>query len=43
MFRKTISTLVLAAAPALLWAQVSLYQYSESVETYTDITAADGG
>ncbi len=43
MIRKTISALVLAAAPALLWAQVSLYQYSESVEAYTDITSADGG
>ena len=43
MIRKTISALALAVAPALLWAQVSLYQYSESVEAYTDITSADGG
>ena len=30
-------------APAMLWAQVSIYEFSQSVETYTDITAADGG
>ena len=30
-------------APALIWAQVSLYEYSESVGTYTEISAADGG
>ncbi|MEO7081157.1 MAG: T9SS type A sorting domain-containing protein, partial [Flavobacteriales bacterium] len=38
-------SLALAAlvVPALLWAQVSLYEYSESVETYTEITAANGG
>ncbi|MEO5585889.1 MAG: hypothetical protein ABIQ75_10575, partial [Flavobacteriales bacterium] len=43
VIRKTLSALALAVAPALLWAQVSLYQYSESVGTYTEITAADGG
>jgi hypothetical protein len=30
----------LAVAPALVRAQVSLYQYSESVGTYTEVTAA---
>lgn len=29
--------------PALMWAQVSLYSYSESVETYTEISDVDGG
>ncbi len=29
------------AAPSLLWAQVSLYQFSESNQPYTEITAAE--
>ncbi len=41
--RRGAFALAALMAPALIWAQVSLYQYSESVETYTDITAADGG
>ncbi|MGB3527151.1 MAG: T9SS type A sorting domain-containing protein [Flavobacteriales bacterium] len=35
-----LATLVM---PALLWAQVSLYEFSQSVGNYTEITAADGG
>ncbi|HMN07023.1 MAG TPA: T9SS type A sorting domain-containing protein [Flavobacteriales bacterium] len=31
------------ALPALLAAQVSLYEFSQSVEPYTEITEADGG
>lgn len=41
--RRTAVALAFAAAPALLWAQVALYDYSESVEPYTEITDADGG
>lgn len=39
--RGAFATLAFLAAPALLWAQVSLYQFSESVEPYTEITAAE--
>jgi hypothetical protein len=31
------------AAPALIWAQVSIYSFEQSVQPYTEITAADGG
>ena len=41
--RRGVFALAALVAPALLWAQVSLYEYSQSVEPYTDITAADGG
>ncbi|MBS1580561.1 MAG: T9SS type A sorting domain-containing protein [Bacteroidetes bacterium] len=40
---RAVVALASVVAPALLWAQVSLYGYSESVETYTEITSADGG
>lgn len=39
--RKSISALAIIAAPAFLQAQVSLYEYSESVEPYTEVTAAE--
>lgn len=39
--RGAFATLAFLAAPALLWAQVSLYQFSESVEPYTEVTAAE--
>ncbi len=41
--RRGAFALAALVAPALLWAQVSLYEYSESVGTYTEISAADGG
>ncbi|MFT3886197.1 MAG: fibronectin type III domain-containing protein [Flavobacteriales bacterium] len=36
-----MSAIATLAAPAMLWAQVSLYNYSESVETYTEVTAEE--
>ncbi|MFT3886199.1 MAG: T9SS type A sorting domain-containing protein [Flavobacteriales bacterium] len=41
--RKAAVALASMVAPALLWAQVSLYDYSGSVQPYTEITEADGG
>ena len=41
--RRYPALLAAVAIPALLSAQVSLYQFSQSVEPYTEITAADGG
>ncbi|MFT3886195.1 MAG: T9SS type A sorting domain-containing protein [Flavobacteriales bacterium] len=38
---RTLSAVATLAAPAMLWAQVSLYNYSESVETYTEVTAEE--
>ncbi|MCO6481650.1 MAG: T9SS type A sorting domain-containing protein [Flavobacteriales bacterium] len=40
---KLMAGLLTISLPALLSAQVSLYQFSESVGSYTPITAADGG
>ncbi|HRQ85095.1 MAG TPA: T9SS type A sorting domain-containing protein [Flavobacteriales bacterium] len=39
--RRPMAALALMAAPALLWAQVSLYEYSESVQPYTEVTASE--
>ncbi len=36
-----LAALSAIAAPTLLWAQVSLYQFSESNQPYTEITAAE--
>ncbi len=36
-----LTALAAIAAPTLLWAQVSLYQFSQSTETYTEITATE--
>lgn len=41
--RKRNLATALLAAPLLATAQVSLYQFTQSVGTYTEITAADGG
>lgn len=38
--RKILSACVLAGAPAMLWAQVSLYDFTQTQETWTEITAA---
>lgn len=38
--RKILSGCALAAAPAMLWAQVSLYDFTQTQETWTEITAA---
>ncbi len=40
---KRAATAALAALPFIAGAQVSLYQFSQSNGTYTEITAADGG
>ncbi len=40
---KFLAALAAIAAPTLLWAQVSLYQWSESNSPYVEITEADGG
>ncbi|MGB3527150.1 MAG: T9SS type A sorting domain-containing protein [Flavobacteriales bacterium] len=39
--RTVLAALVISTVPALLHAQVSLYEYSGSVETYTEVTAAE--
>lgn len=36
--RPLSASLACTLAPTLLWAQVSLYQYSETVDTYTEVT-----
>ncbi len=41
--RHIILPAALLAQPLLVSAQVSLYEFSQSVGTYTEITAADGG
>ncbi len=40
-WRGTMAALAYLASPALIWAQVSLYQFSESVDPYTEVTAAE--
>ena len=39
--RNALATLALASAVNVTWAQVSLYQYSEAVQPYTEVTAAE--
>lgn len=41
--RPALALTALAALPLLATAQVSTYQFSQSQQTYTEITAADGG
>lgn len=41
--QKQTAATALLVLPLMAGAQVSLYQFSESVGTYTEITAADGG
>ena len=39
--RNALAALALTSATTLAWSQVSIYQYSESVQPYTEVTAAE--